>query len=58
MAYTDKVLEGIAKKNFNVDTLQTRNSDSLDFHDVAIWSIKSALEEAFLAGQLSKSQSN
>lgn len=46
-----KILTGIAQKNFvGVETLETRKSDSLDFHDVAVWSIKSALEDAFIAG--------
>ena len=46
----DRLIEQIAKKNMNVETLKTRNSDSLDFHNVAVWSIKKALEEAFIAG--------
>lgn len=41
----------IAKKHFSVKTLKTQNSDSLDFYDVAVWSIKTALEEAYKAGQ-------
>jgi len=27
-----------------------RNSDRLDFHDVAVWAIRSALTEAYAAG--------
>ena len=47
----NKILTGIAQKNFsNVETLETRKSDDLDFHDVAIWEIKAALEDAFIAG--------
>ena len=47
----NKILTGIAQKNFsNVETLETRNSDSLDFHDVSVWAIKAALEDAFIAG--------
>jgi len=46
----DRLIEQIAKKNINVETLKTRNSDSLDFYNVAVWSIKKALEEAFIAG--------
>ena len=46
-----KILTGIAQKHFySVETLETRNSDSLDFHDVAVWTIKEALEDAFIAG--------
>ena len=46
----DRLIEQIAKKNINVETLKTRNSDSLDFHNVSVSSIKKALEEAFIAG--------
>ena len=45
-----QTLEGIARKHFSVDTLETQNSDSLDFHDVAIWNIKQALLDAYRAG--------
>ena len=41
----------IAKKHLNLETLETRNSDSLDFHDVAVWAIKDALQEAYEAGK-------
>ena len=45
------LLEKIAQKHFyGVETLETQNSDSLDFHDVAVWSIRGALEDAFRAG--------
>jgi len=30
---TDRVLEDIAKEHLRVPTLETRKSDSLDFHD-------------------------
>jgi hypothetical protein len=41
----------IAVKHFRLETLETRNSDGLDFHEVAVWSIRAALEAAFAAGQ-------
>jgi len=44
-------IDKIAKDILNIDTLETRNGDSLDFHEVAVWSIKEALEEAYRAGQ-------
>ena len=40
----------IAKRHFFVETLDTRNSDGLDFHDVAVWAIRAALVEAYAAG--------
>ena len=46
----DQLLTEIAKKHLNLETLETRNSDSLDFHDVAVWSLKEALQEAYEAG--------
>jgi hypothetical protein len=30
--------------------LKTQNSDRLDFHDVSVWAIESALKAAFEAG--------
>tara|TARA_B100001778_G_C18595074_1_gene634255 strand:- start:603 stop:779 length:177 start_codon:yes stop_codon:yes gene_type:complete len=45
----DQLLTEIAKKDLNLETLETRNSDSLDFHDVAVWSLKEALQEAYEA---------
>ena len=50
----DQLLEEIAKKHLNLETLETRNSDSLDFHDVSVWGIKAALQEAYEAGKKSK----
>ncbi len=47
----DQLLTEIAKKHLNLETLETRNSDSLDFHDVAVWSLKKALQEAYEAGK-------
>ena len=42
----------IAQKHFpDLETLETRNRDSLDFHDVAVWAIRNALEAAYTAGQ-------
>ena len=47
----DKVLIDITQRHFpSVETLEVRNSDSLDFHDVYVGSIKDALEHAFFAG--------
>lgn len=45
-----KAIEAIAKNDLDLETLDTRNSDSLDFHDLAVWEIRKALESAFRAG--------
>lgn len=50
----DQILENIAKQHLFVETLETRYSDRLDFHDVSVWGIKAALESAYLAGQQSQ----
>lgn len=34
--------------------LETRNSDSEDFLDIPVWSLKRALEEAYLLGKSEK----
>jgi hypothetical protein len=50
-ADVDDLLENMAKKHFSgVNTLKTRKSDDLDFHDVSVWSIRSALYNAFREG--------
>jgi len=54
MDQRDATLAEIAAKHLHLETLETRNSDSLDFHDVAVWSIKAALEAAFEAGRQSR----
>lgn len=41
----------IAKKHLGIQTLECRKSDSLDFHEVSVWSVQAALEAAFAAGQ-------
>ena len=54
MDQRDTTLADIAAKHLHLETLETRNSDSLDFHDVAVWSIKQALEAAYEAGRQSR----
>ena len=46
----DQIFALIAQKHLNIETMETRNSDSLDFHDVSVWGVRSALEAAFKAG--------
>lgn len=46
----DEILEIIAKKILRIETLKSRGSDRLDFKECAVWSLKSALKEAFKAG--------
>ena len=46
----DQLLARIALDHLFIETLATRNSDSLDFHDVSVWGVKSALMAAYQAG--------
>lgn len=47
----EKKLEEIAKEELFIETLETRMSDRLDFHDVSVWGVKKALELAFELGK-------
>ena len=46
----DKLLAQIALDHLFIETLETRNSDRLDFHDVSVWAVQSALVAAYQAG--------
>lgn len=52
----EKTLEKIAKDELDIETLETRKKDILDFHDVSVWGVKKALELAFEAGKQSVKQ--
>ena len=57
---TDKSLENllqqIALDHLFIDNLETRNSDRLDFHEVSVWGVKSALIAAYEAGRQAAKQ--
>lgn len=46
----NKLFEQIAQKHLFIQTLETQHSDRSDFHDVAVWCIKNALQAAYDAG--------
>lgn len=48
--------ERVAKHMLGIDTLVTRNSDDLDFHEIAVWQVKAALEEAYRLGYIAGQQ--
>ena len=50
MKPSDPILAGIAREHFLIPTLESRRSDSLDFHNVAVWQVEAALQAAFDAG--------
>ena len=41
----------IAARELGIETLETRRSDRLDFHDVAVWTLEAALVAAYEAGR-------
>ena len=47
----NKLITQIAQQHLPIETLETRHSDELDFHDIAVWQIESALRAAFEAGR-------
>lgn len=47
-------LETIAAQSLGLPTLETRHADALDFHDLAVWQIRAALERAFEAGRATR----
>jgi hypothetical protein len=44
------IIDRIAREALGLETLESRRSDSLDFHEHAVWSIQEALERAYEAG--------
>lgn len=50
MTGIEKKIAEIAEKELNIETLETRNRDALDFHEVSVWGLKEALEKAYKAG--------
>jgi hypothetical protein len=53
-AAPEELLRELVRRHFHIDTLETRDRDSLDFHEVAVWSVRTALEEAYRAGRAAR----
>lgn len=43
-------IQRIAREELGLETLDARNSDQLDFHELAVWQIRGALLKAYEAG--------
>lgn len=56
MESRENTIGKIATTALGFETLETRNSDSLDFRDLAVWQVKAALEAAYEAGRRNASQ--
>jgi len=52
----DQQLQQIALDHLFIETLETRNSDRMDFHEVSVWGVKSALMAAYEAGRQAAKQ--
>ena len=50
------LLTQIAQQHLKVETLETRHSDRMDFHEVSVWGVKSALMAAYEAGRQAAKQ--
>lgn len=52
----DQQMQQIALDHLFIETLETRNSDRMDFHEVSVWGVKSALMAAYEAGRQAASR--
>lgn len=51
MTARDQSVREIARRVLHVTTLEPRHSDAADFHDLAVWTLREALEAAYDAGR-------
>jgi hypothetical protein len=52
----DQQMQQIALDHLFIETLETRHSDQMDFHEVSVWGVKSALMAAYEAGRQAAKQ--
>jgi hypothetical protein len=52
------VLEQIARDHLDIETLEERGRDALDFHEVSVWSLTKALQHAYDAGKSAAAVAN
>ena len=52
----DQQMQQIALDHLFIETMETRNSDRMDFHEVSVWGVKSALMAAYEAGRQAAKQ--
>lgn len=50
MKTLEQRLTEIAQTTLGIESLERQYADRLDFHDVAVWCLRDALEAAFNAG--------
>ena len=49
----EEEIASIARRILQIETLEARKRDRLDFHDLAVWTIREALDAAYEAGRRS-----
>ena len=54
----DKSIAEIARNVLGIPDLTPQNQDAADFHDLSVWNIRMALEQAYHAGRKSTSKSD
>lgn len=47
----DTIINAIASEEMLIETLEPRDRDALDFHEVSVRAVKAALERAYEAGR-------
>ena len=52
----DQQMQQIALDHLFIETLETRTSDRMDFHEASVWGVKSALMAAYEAGRQAAKQ--
>jgi hypothetical protein len=50
MKQLNRIFTRIVSEHLNIPTLRTRKSDSLNFHQVSVWAVRSALKAAYDLG--------
>jgi hypothetical protein len=45
-----KLFEEFARQRCGIPTLRTQNSDRLDFHEIAVWTLLNMMQDAYDAG--------
>ena len=48
----EKKITKIAMDRLGIETLETRHSDSLDFHEVSVWGLREMLMAAYEHGRV------
>jgi hypothetical protein len=51
MTTKNDIFSQIARQHLGIETLEQRNRDGLDFHEVGVVGVKRALDAAYRAGQ-------